>query len=73
MQIISDVIFILSSGSCPRGETLGRWDIQGVKENSNMAYQTDGDDEQNRMQAKGSSLDANPRVRGWGGLQAKYL
>ena len=67
------MIFILSSGSCPRGETLGRWGTQGVKENLNIAYQIDGDDEQNRMQAKVLSLDANPRVRGWGGLQIKYL
>ena len=38
-----------------------------------MAYQIDGDDEQNRMQVKYSSFDPNARVTGWGGLQAKYL
>ena len=31
IQILSDGIFILSPGSCPRGATLGRWGAQGVK------------------------------------------
>ena len=31
VQNISDGIFILSSGSCPRGGTSGRWGAQGVK------------------------------------------
>ena len=36
IQNISDGIFILSPGSCPRGETLGRWGAKGVNLISNM-------------------------------------
>ena len=32
-RYISDRIFILSSGSCPRGVTLGRWGIPGDQKN----------------------------------------
>ena len=38
--------------ACPRGETLGHWGVQGVKNNfehGHVAYHIDGDDEQNRM------------------------
>ena len=39
-------------GSCPRGGTWGTEDTQGVKKikHGHIAYQIDGDDEQNRMQ-----------------------
>ena len=36
IQNISDGIFILSTGSCPRGGTSGRWGAQGVNFFSNM-------------------------------------
>ena len=54
---ITDGIFILSPGSCPRGGILGAGCAQGVIfcKNGNVAYQVDGDDEQNRMQEKFSS------------------
>ena len=47
----------MSPGSCPRGGTLGRWGAQGGGGQNNfkhdhVAYQIDGDDEQNRMQVK---------------------
>ena len=50
-QNISDGIFILPSESCPRGGTFRRWGAQGVKKikHGPVAYQIDGDDEQNRM------------------------
>ena len=54
-------IFILSPGSCPSGGNLGRWGAQGVKKNfkhGHVAYQIDGNDEQNRMQVK-----FHPRVK----------
>ena len=51
---ISDGIFILLPGSCPRGGTLGHWGCPGVKKiffkHGHVAYQIDGDDKQNRMQ-----------------------
>ena len=47
-------LFILSPGSCPRGGTLGRWGCPGGQrfffKHGHVAYQIDGDDEQNRMQ-----------------------
>ena len=48
-------MFILLPGACPRGGTLGLWGAQGVIQlfffkHSHVAYQIDGDDEQNRMQ-----------------------
>ena len=56
---ISDGIFILSPGSCPRGGTLGHWGYPGVKlfffKHGHVAYQIDGDDEQNKMQVTFSS------------------
>ena len=50
---MSDGIFILSPGSCPRGGTLalgrpGRQKLFYFK-HGQLAYQMDGDDEQNRM------------------------
>ena len=39
--------------SCPRGRTLGAGDAEGVEKkikHCHVAYQIDGDDEQNRMQ-----------------------
>ena len=42
----------------PRGGTLGRWGAQGVNfffKHGHVAYQIDGDDEQNKMQVKFSS------------------
>ena len=47
--------FILSPGSCPRGETLGHWGCprgQHFFSNGHVAYQIDGDDEHNKMQVK---------------------
>ena len=60
IQHISDRIFILSPGSCPRGGLWGAGGAQGVKKNifskhGHVAYQIDGDDEQNRSQVKFSS------------------
>ena len=59
IQNISDGIFILPPGSCPRGGTWGHWGAQGVKKNffkhGHVAYQIEGDDEQNRMQVTFSS------------------
>ena len=55
---ISDGIFILSHGSCPRGGTLGHWGSQGSNiffKHGHVAYQIDGDDEQNKMQVTFSS------------------
>ena len=55
-RYISDGIFILSPGSCPRGGTLVRWGCQGgqkkISKHGHVVYQFDGDDEQNRMQVK---------------------
>ena len=60
IQNISDGIFILSPGSCPRGRTSGRWGAQGVQKkifkHGHLVYQIDGDVEQNRMQEKNLSL-----------------
>ena len=52
---MSDGIFILSPGSCPRGRTLGalgvpRGSINFFFKHGHVAYQIDGDDEQNKMQ-----------------------
>ena len=59
MQTISDGILNLLPGSCHRGRTLGRWGAEGVKKTffnyGHVAYQIDGDDEQNRMQVKNLS------------------
>ena len=54
---ISDGIFILSQGSCPRGGTLGRWGAQRVNlfKHGHVVYQIDEDDEQKRMQVQFSS------------------
>ena len=56
----------------------GAGGAQGVKnifffKHGHVEYKIDGDDEQNRIHIKFSSFDPYPRVRGWGGLQAKYL
>ena len=55
MQNISDGMFILSPGSCPRGGTLGHWGYPGGQtifffKHGHVAYQIDGDDEQSKMQ-----------------------
>ena len=59
IQKISDEIFILSPGSCPRGGTLRYWGCPGCQKNflehGHVAYQIDGDDKQNRMQVTFSS------------------
>ena len=62
IQNISDRIFILSPGTCPSGGTLEHWARAcpgGQKfiffKHGHVAYQIDGDDEQNRMQVKFSS------------------
>ena len=60
IQNISDRIFILLPGSCPRGGgTLGALGVpRGSKKifkHGHVAFQSDGDDEQNRMLVKFSS------------------
>ena len=55
IQIISDRILILSPRSCPRGGTLGHWGYPGgltifFFKHGHVAYQIDGNDEQNKMQ-----------------------
>ena len=58
IQNITGRIFLLSHGSCLRGETLGHWGYQGgifFQAWSFFVYQIDGDDEQNRMQVAFSS------------------
>ena len=55
IQNILDGIFILSPGSCPRVWTSGHWGYPGGSNNfffehGHVAYQIDGDDEQNKMQ-----------------------
>ena len=71
--------FILSPGSCPRGRTLGRWGggggARGQKNDFNdVAYQIDGDDEQNRMQVKFSSYGetGDLRVRSKGQISLNF-
>ena len=53
---MSDEIFILSPESCPGGGTLALGRPGGQKLfyfiHGQLAYQIDGDDEQNRMQVK---------------------
>ena len=62
IQNISDKIFILLPGSCATGGILGRWGCPGGQKKNfkhgHVAYQTDGDEEQNRMQVK-----FHPRVK----------
>ena len=59
IQNISDRFFILSPGSCRRGRTLGHWGCPGGNKiffkHGHVAYQIDGDNEQNKMQATFSS------------------
>ena len=58
IQNISDVIFILSPGSCPRVGLWGAGGAQGVNlffKHGHVAYQIDGDDKKNRMQIQFSS------------------
>ena len=60
IQNISDGIFILSPGSCPRDGTLGHWGYLGGSnifffKHGHVAYQIEGDDEQNKMQVTFSS------------------
>ena len=57
---ISDGIFILSPGSCPRVGTFGHWGYPGGQKlfffkHGHVAYQIDGDDKQNKMQVTFSS------------------
>ena len=60
IQNISDEIFILSPGSCPRVGTLGHWGCPGGQKiiffkHGHVAYQIDRDDKENRIQVKFSS------------------
>ena len=59
IQNMSDGVFILLPGSCPRGGTLGHWGYLGGQtfffKHGHVAYQIDGDDEQNKMQVTFSS------------------
>ena len=52
IQNISDGIFILLPGPCPRGGTKGHWGCPGSQkiQTWSCAYQIDGVDEQNRVQ-----------------------
>ena len=56
---ISDGIFILSPGSCPRDGALGYWGYPGGEtiffKHGHVAYQIVGDDKQNKMQVSFSS------------------
>ena len=69
---MSDGIFILSPGPCPRGWTLalGRPGGQTLFyfKHGQLAYQIDGDDEQNRMKVKflpyGQTDDLGVRSKG---------
>ena len=59
-QNISEGFFILLPGSCPRGGTFGHWGYPGGQtifffKHGHVAYQIDGDDEQNKMQVTFSS------------------
>ena len=60
IQNISDGVFILLPGSCPRGGTLGCWGCPGGQKfyffkHGHVAYQIDENDKQNTMQVKFSS------------------
>ena len=69
---MSDGIFILSPGPCPRGGTLALGRPEGQKlfyfKHGQLAYQIDGDDEQNRMPVKflpyGQTGDLGVRSKG---------
>ena len=69
---MSDGIFILSPGPCPRGGTLALGRPGGQKlfyfKHGQLAYQIDGDDEQNRMKVKnlpyGQTGDLGVRSKG---------
>ena len=52
IQNISDRILIMLPWSCPRGQTKGCQGGQKKFKHGHVAYQIDGDDEQNRMQVK---------------------
>ena len=57
---MSDGIFILSSGSCLRGRNLGHWGYPEGQtifffKHGHVAYQIDGDNEQNKMHITFSS------------------
>ena len=53
---LSDGIFIMSPGSCPRGGNLGCPAGQKkIFKHGHVVYQIDGDDEQNKMQVTFSS------------------
>ena len=60
MENISDGIFIMLLGPCPRGGTFGHWGCPGGKKklffkHGYVAYPIDGNDEKNRLQVKFSS------------------
>ena len=69
---MSDGIFILSPGPCPRRGTLALGCSGGQKlfyfKHGQLAFQTNGDDEQNRMQVKflpyGQTGDLGVRSKG---------
>ena len=57
----------MSPGSCPRGVTFGALGVPRGSKNfkhGHVAYQTDGDDEQNRMQVKFLSYCQTGHLRG---------
>ena len=69
---MTDGIFILSPGPCPRGGTLALGRPGGQKffyfKHGQLAYQIDGDDEQYRMKVKflpyGQTGDLGVRSKG---------
>ena len=68
---ISNKSFVLTPGSCPRG---GTW-VGGRRGKKNLflvAYQIDGDDEQNRMQVKFSPAGQTGDLRVWSKGQISF-
>ena len=73
-------VFILSPGSCPRGRTLGHWEYPGGQafffKHGHVAYQIEGDDEQNKMQVTFSSYgqtgDLGARSKGQISLTCRF-
>ena len=57
LRVLTNERYKTSPGSCPKGGTLGRWGFPGSQKkfffkHGHVAYQIDGDEEQNRMQVK---------------------
>ena len=81
IQNISDGIFIMSTGPCPRGGTFGHWGYPGGQtifffKHGHVAYQINGDDKQNKMQvtfsSKGQTGDLGARSKGQISLTCQF-